>query len=428
MKDFNKVKKKLLLLGGSAQQVIAIKKAKELGCRTILCDYLPDNPGQYIADKYYNVSTTDVEAVYEIAIQEKVDGILAYASDPAALPSAIICERLELPTNPVRAVEILGQKHLFRKFLKENNFACPHFCIFNSYDNIDTIKLSINDFSFPIIIKPTDSCGSKGVTLLEKLDELENAIKNADSYSRNKILIAEEFIQRSFPRVVGGDIFVIDGEIVLYGIMSCLRGQNGNSFIPIGERKPSGLNEIQTQNVQNELDRIIKLLGIKFGELNIEILIDEKNNVYFLELGPRAGGNMIPIQLSDIYKIDLVEANILGAIGEKIELKINEQEGFYLTYVVHSSKNGIFKGIYYSPKIEKYIYRKEIYKREGDLIEKLENARNAVGILFMKFDTEDEMNNILQDIDNQVVVEEGKSRGIFLLVAAPEYINERMAA
>ena len=86
--------KKLMLLGGSAQQVVAIKKAKDLGFYTVLCDYLPDNPGQYEADKYYNVSTTDVDAVYEVAAKEAVNGILAYASDPAALPAAIVAERL----------------------------------------------------------------------------------------------------------------------------------------------------------------------------------------------------------------------------------------------------------------------------------------------------------------------------------------------
>ena len=94
--------KKILLLGGSAQQVIAIKKAKELGYYTVLCDYLPDNPGQYVADKYYNISTTDIDSVYQVAKSENVNGILAYASDPAALPAAILCERLGLPTNPAK--------------------------------------------------------------------------------------------------------------------------------------------------------------------------------------------------------------------------------------------------------------------------------------------------------------------------------------
>lgn len=86
--------KKILLLGGSAQQTVAIRAAKKLGYFTIVCDYLPDNPGQYIADRFYGASTTDVEAIYEIARKEGVDGILAYASDPAALPAAIVAERL----------------------------------------------------------------------------------------------------------------------------------------------------------------------------------------------------------------------------------------------------------------------------------------------------------------------------------------------
>ena len=75
--------KKILLLGGSAQQIVAIEKARNLGYYTILCDYLSDNPGQYYADKFYMVSTTDKNAVLNIAIQEQIDGILAYASEPA---------------------------------------------------------------------------------------------------------------------------------------------------------------------------------------------------------------------------------------------------------------------------------------------------------------------------------------------------------
>ena len=118
--------KKILLLGGSAQQLVAIQAAKDLGYYTVVCDYLPDNPGQYMADKYYGASTTDVEAVYRIANEEQVDGILAYASDPAALPAAIVAERLGLPTNPSKNVEILGLKYPWRKFLQENGFACQN--------------------------------------------------------------------------------------------------------------------------------------------------------------------------------------------------------------------------------------------------------------------------------------------------------------
>ena len=82
--------KKIMLLGGSAQQIIAIEKAKELGYFTVLCDYLPDNPGQYIADKFYQVSTTDKEAVLDVAKKENINGILSYASDPAAPTAAYV--------------------------------------------------------------------------------------------------------------------------------------------------------------------------------------------------------------------------------------------------------------------------------------------------------------------------------------------------
>ena len=292
-------KKKILLLGGSAQQVVAIKTAKEMGYYTVLCDYLPDNPGQYVADKYYNISTTNVESVYEVARSEGVKGILAYASDPAALPAAIIADRLGLPTNPPESVAILGVKHKFREFLRENGLPCPKVYTFHPEDDLDSIKESIKNFSLPIVVKPTDSSGSKGVSMLEDLEGLRKAIEWADRYSRNKILIIEEFITRGFPHVIGGDIFVSDGKVVLLGEMACLRDNSRTGLIPIGKKKPSGLNQLQISRIYDTLQHVITALQIRFGELNIEILLDTDDKVHILELGPRAGGNMIPIQLSD---------------------------------------------------------------------------------------------------------------------------------
>lgn len=279
--------KKILLLGGSAQQLVAIRSAKCMGLYTVLCDYLPDNPGQYEADKYYDTSTTDIEAIYEIAKNEQVDGILAYASDPAALPAAIVAERLNLPTNPSESVAILGVKHLFRDFLQKNGFACPRYYTFSPNIETEELKVKIRDFSFPIIIKPTDSSGSKGVTKLTNMKGFERAITHAINYSRNKILIVEEFIERGFPDIIGGDVFVWNGKIVLYGEMSCLRDNSGRGLIPIGKKRPSGLNQLQTRRVRDELQRIVSLLDIHFGEMNIEIILDRNDNVHFLELGPR---------------------------------------------------------------------------------------------------------------------------------------------
>lgn len=388
--------KKIMLLGGSAQQVVAIKTAKNLGYYTVLCDYLPDNPGQYVADKYYNASTTDVEAVYQIAKDEQVDGILAYASDPAALPAAIVAERLELPTNPVKSVEILGLKYPWRQFLQKNGFACPKNYAFHPDTSIGEIKENAKDFAFPLVVKPTDSSGSKGVTKLDSWEGLEKATAWADSYSRNKVLLIEEYIQRGFPSVIGGDIFVWDGKVVLYGEMECLRDTLRSPLIPIGKKKPLCVNEKQKANIYDELQRVVTSLDIRFGELNIEIILDKNDQVHFLELGPRAGGNMIPIQLSDAFGIDLVKANVQAAMGVKpdfLDKPVKELPGCYVHYVLHSYKAGTFKGIEIDESIAKNVYREVIYKKEGDPVEVFDGAGKALGIIFLHFDTVEQMHD-----------------------------------
>lgn len=392
-------------MGGSAQQVIAIKTAKELGYYTVLCDYLSDNPGQYVADKYYNASTTDVEAVYQIAKDEQVDGILAYASDPAALPAAIVAERLGLPTNPAKSVEVLGLKYPWRQFLHNNGFACPKVYSFHPDTTLEDVKENAKDFTFPVVVKPTDSSGSKGVTVLESWDGLEQAIVWADSYSRNKVLLVEEYIQRGFPSVIGGDIFVWNGKVVLYGEMECLRDLVHSPLIPIGEMLPAGINTSQRNNIYKELQKIVTVLGIRFGELNIEIILDKNDNVHFLELGPRAGGNMIPIQLSDAYGIDLVKANVQAAMGEKpefLEQPVKSLPGCFMHYVLHSYEAGTFKGVEIDERIAKNVYRQVIYKQEGDPVEVFDGAGKALGIIFLHFDTVEQMEDFCKNYNNLI--------------------------
>ena len=125
--------KKILMLGGSMQQIPAIKQAKEKGYYTITCDYLPDNPGHKYADEFHNVSTTDKEAVLELARKLEIDGIVAYASDPAAPTAAYVAGEMGLPGNPYQSVEILTQKDLFRDFLQKNGFNTPKACGYTSF-------------------------------------------------------------------------------------------------------------------------------------------------------------------------------------------------------------------------------------------------------------------------------------------------------
>lgn len=393
--------RKILLLGGSAQQIVAIKTAKKHGFYTVLCDFLPDNPGQYEADKFYLVSTTDKEAVLRVAMDEKIDGVLAYASDPAAPTAAYVAEKMGLPTNPYQAVETLCNKDRFRKFLRTNDFNTP-VAMGYSDKNVDT-----SIFSLPVIVKPVDSSGSKGATVLRDWNGLDKALDFAFSFSRLHRVIVEEFIEKKHEYLIGGDIFVNDGKVVLWGLLNCHRDEAVNPLVPVGKSYPLLLDKEDEDSVHATLQSMVDKLGLKFGSINVELVVDKNNCVWLIDIGPRAGGNMIPDLLGMIFSVDVVEMAVLAAMGEPLKCEIGAGTPFYATHNLHTNKNGIYKGIEFSEELEKRIVKKCLYKKDGDKVEFFDNAAKALGIIFMKFDSPEEMSSILGNINEhyKVVVE-----------------------
>lgn len=395
-------KKKILLLGGSAQQIIAIKTAKKMGYSTVLCDFLTDNPGQYEADEFYLVSTTDKEAVLEVAAKEHIDGVLAFASDPAAPTAAFVAERLNLPGNPYRSVEILCNKDLFRKFLIDNGFSAPKA---NGYITIeDAINHMIN-FEYPIIIKPVDSSGSKGITVLHEDAGLRNALEFAFSFSRCHRIIVEEFVEKKHPYLVGGDIFVIDGEVVLWGLLNCHRDNHVNPLVPVGKSYPLQLSHSDIERIKKTLETLVAKLGICNGAMNVELVVDKNDRVWLIDIGPRSGGNMIPDLLGDIFGVDIPEMTIKVAMGEPIDKMQYVSKGCYATHNLHSNKAGIYKDVIFSEELAPYIYKKNLYKKAGDKVEYFDNAAKCLGIVFFKFPDEESMKMILDNISEYITIE-----------------------
>lgn len=391
--------KKMLLLGGSAQQIVAIETAKRLGLYTVLCDYLPDNPGQYHADKFYLVSTTDKEAVLDVARKESVDYVIAYASDPAAPVAAYVAEKLALPANPFRSVEILCNKDKFRAFLREHGFNVPD-C--KSYSDPDEAKSDELDIEYPVIVKPVDSSGSKGVTVVYHQSELNVAIDFAFSFSRSNRIIIEKFIEKKHRFIVGGDIFIAQGRIIQWGLMNNQRDQNVNSLVPVGESYPALIDEEDRERVKRELQRLVTELDFQYGPMNIELIVDENNDVFFIDVGPRSGGNMIPDLLGMVFDCDVVEMSVRAAMGEDVSFNAETGHLFYATHNLHSDRDGIFEGIQYSEEIERFIVRKCLYKRPGDEVFYFDNASKALGIVFLKFGSMEQMLDILQNINQHI--------------------------
>ena len=395
--------KKILLLGGSAQQIAAIKTAKRLGYGTVLCDYLSDNPGQYHADIFYQVSTTDKDAVLKVAQKEQVDGVLAYASDPAAPTAAFVAEQLGLPGNPYSSVEILCNKDKFRKFLADNGFNTPRA---KGYFSLDEALYDINQgcFKLPVIIKPVDSSGSKGVTVLKCINKAEEALQYAFSFSRCGRVIVEEYVEMKGPYLIGGDVFVIDGKIELWGFLNCHRDKRVNPLVPVGKSYPPDLDGDDILNLKSVLQEIVSKLHIHSGAMNVELVINKQGDVFPIDIGPRCGGNMIPELLGMIFNADIVEMSIKAAMGLDICFRRSESDTFYATYNLHSVENGYLDEIFFSDEIEKCIVRKNIYNQHGDKVECFDNASKALGVVFMKFNDRQQQKKMLSEIDKHIDV------------------------
>lgn len=395
--------KRLLMLGGSLYQTYAIKAAVEMGYYVITCDYLPENPGHKFAHEYYNVSTTDKVAVLKLAEQLKVDGIVAYASDPAAPTAAYVAEKLGLPTSPYKSVEILSKKHLFRKYLAENGFNVPKA---KSYTRFEDAENEIENFRLPVMVKPVDSSGSKGINKLTDKSQLKTFVEDALSYSRDKIFLIEEFIEKQGPQI-SGDAFSVDGKLVFHCLGNEFYSKKvDKDFAPLGECWPTVMPTEVISQLTDDLQRLISSLGMKSTAYNVEAIYGNDGKVYILELGARSGGSLIPQVTKYATGVDMVPFVIKAAAGDDCSaLKMQPVKGFWSNYMVHSNATGKYDGIEFDDDFKERNFVDYVTDtKTGDDVHKYRDAQDCIGELVLKYDSAEQMNEVIENMDKYVKV------------------------
>ena len=380
--------KKILFLGASAQQMPPIKYAVQQGHYVITCDYLPDNPGHKLADEWHNVSTTDMDAVLALAKRAKVDGVVAYASDPAAPTQAYVAEKMGLVGNPYESVNILARKDLFREFLTKHDFLVPDT---RSFYELQPAKKWLSELGVPAIVKPVDSSGSKGVTKITEYAQLESAFLYAMRFSREKKVTVEEFFVREGYQVAG-DGFVVNGELAFRCWANEHFDKLCNPLVPIGESFPATISKYTQEQAHRETQRLLRLLHIEHGALNFDYHYNKHGDFSFLELGPRNGGNLIPEVIKYATGVDLVKYTVDSALGlDCSDLRQVDTDGFYSSYILHAPEDGVVDDVWYSEEIKSNIMEEQIFVRRGDSVSKFNGSNNALGAMIMKFGSEAEM-------------------------------------
>lgn len=395
--------KKLMILGGTRYALPVIMAAKKLGIYTITADYLPDNIAHRYSDQYVNVSIIDFESVLEVAKRMNIDGITSFACDPGVVTAAYVAEQLGLPNvGPYDSVCILQNKGKFRKYLKDNGFTVP---VAKCYRSIDE---AINDayiFNWPVIVKPTDAAGSKGVTRVDNIERLRSSIEYALFYSHSDEFIIEDFItQNGFSSDT--DSFSIDGELKFVSF-NCQYFDNEakNPYTPAAYSWPSSMTKSHQEELKNEIQRLLKLLKMRTAIYNIETREDIDGKAYIMEISPRGGGNRLSECLKYATGVDMITNMVKYTVGLEVE-DINQKpyNGCWAEIILHSNEKGVFDSLWISNEISENVIEYDLWIEAGTKVGAFEAANEAIGTLVLKFETDERLQEVLSNQDKFVKV------------------------
>lgn len=395
---------KILILGGKPiGSCEIVNKAKEMGFYTIVTDFLDEEQSlaKKVADEHWEISTAEVKLLKEKCIEENVKSIITGVHEFNIKRKIELCESLNLPQYCTREQwDFCENKSNFKEMCKRYNI-----------DIAKTYSLNdINKIKYPVIVKPTDSSGSRGFSICNNETELLQGIDFALKFSESKQYLIEEYIQSDACII---HYTAIDGEILFSGISDkySKRLESGASVMAL-QIFPSKSKEYYLKNINHKVQKMFKDIGIKNGPIWIEAFNDIKNNRFiFNEMGFRFGGSMTNYPVEFFYGIDQIECMILNSLGKKYELKNNKIEiyknQYYCILPIHI-KPGKIQKIMNLEKIEELsnVEHVVLVHHNRDNIENWGSAQNVFAYIHISYNKNEELINTINVIKQKLSVKD----------------------
>lgn len=305
--------KKLAIIGASYLQEPLIEKAKSMGVETHVFAWNCGDVGETSADYFYPISIVEKEQILEVCKQIGIDGICSIASDLAAITVNYVANKLELIGNPMECTLVSTNKNKMRECFERNGDPSPKSIKVHTVSDLEGIELS-----YPVIVKPLDRSGSRGITKLDSADGLEEAIENAKEQGFEKAALVEEF--------AAGQEYSVEyiswkGKHTFLALTQKYT-TGAPHFIENGHLEPAEVDEGTRDRVQRIVEHALTSLGIQYGASHTELKISEQGEIKLIEIGGRMGGDFIG---SDLVKlstgIDFVEKVIQIALGIEPEVQ-----------------------------------------------------------------------------------------------------------
>tara|TARA_B100000749_G_scaffold280887_2_gene279962 strand:- start:20103 stop:21257 length:1155 start_codon:yes stop_codon:yes gene_type:complete len=384
------MKKKLLLLNGSHSELTLIQKAMELGLEVITTGNAPDLIGHKLADRYIAADYTDRSAILKIAKQESIDFICSCANDGGAITASYVAHELGLPGHDDPEVcELIHLKDKFKKWALDQGL--PTSPLFSPEESANHL---------PVIVKPTDLTGGKGISVVRSSSELKYAIELAKKASPSNSYIVEKFVEgtlHSFSTIVSRQTVVAthsDNEFSTINPFTV-----SASYSPAPHLKPikSSLVELT--------ESIAKNLKLEDGIVHYQYLWDGKQ-YWIIEITRRCSGDLYPAPASLAIQRSWEEAILLACMGQPLDfLSGAEQEGNFGRVCFMAHKNGEIKDFKIHPLLEKNVVETVFARPVGYSISNFKIEK--LGVAILKFRDKQEAEEKAKFIDEwtQVVVD-----------------------
>jgi biotin carboxylase len=389
--------KKLLILAGASLHIKIVKAAKELGVYTIVTDNLKpeDSPAKLIADEFWMNNIFDIDNIVQRCKEEKVDGVITFCIDPTQIPYQRICEKLNLPCYGTKEqFRIFTNKQLFKDFCKKYNVN-----VIPEYSRNDIINNNVN---YPVLVKPTDSRGSRGINICYNQEEVLNAMNIASNESLDKGVIIEQYFNdahdMSFAYMVVNKIpyLVKIGDRILGDKKDNLQCQQMAAILP------SKYKQQYIELVEPNVKEMIKGLGLEFGAVFLQGFW-KGNKVYMYDPGLRFPGTDFDVVTKEVTGFDAMKSFVRFALtGDinscygDINLAYNYNDKFCLILSV-SIKAGVIDIIEGIEEIVKHPYVIDYYQRyhKGDVISNYGDIRQRVLEFVMYIPNYNEIKNFI---------------------------------
>jgi biotin carboxylase len=388
--------KKIIVLNGSHSDIPLIEAAKALGFYVITAGNNPSLIGHGYADEYQLADFSDPDAIFRIAEKLQIDAICSCANDFGAITASFVSDKLNLPGHdPYETTLLLHHKDRFKRFALDNGIQTPYA---ESFDRLDAALSSVGRYRFPLIVKPIDLTGGKGVSKVTSVKQYADAVHLSFSLSRLKRIVVEEFIdgtQHSF------STFISKGRVVFYF------SDNEYSYLNPYLISTSAAPAINIDKVVDTLietaEKIVSLLSLKDGVFHIQYIYSH-GEAYVIEITRRCSGDLYPYPVNYSTGLDWASWIVKAEAGMDCSAFPDvTQTGYWGRHCIMSSKNGTVNNVVVDEHIAGNIVNKLMWWKKGLSIKKY--LEEKIGIVILKYDSMDEMLDKTERINDLLFIE-----------------------